>query len=133
MKTIQILIVGIGLTAVGCNSRLLNKEKPAESNPQTVIVGNGYESAGACPELSTEVPAGFTLTAHYGTLQSKPVTLKSDISTTWVLIRDVGTWFRIGTRYSGAYYYERSGTEIKYQGQWLSGKEYCVYEFIPNP
>lgn len=126
------LFLLIPFTFIGCHSRLLGSQsQDKQPDPQTFT--SAFPTAGSCPEI--QAPTGFSSTHIYGILHnSYNVPINNDsTSTLFVLLRDAGTWFKLGTSVSGAYWYQRSPVAVTYQGPYLEGKEYCIYEFVPQP
>lgn len=127
----KILLIISALSLAGCHSHLLGTHDDAKQ-PDPATLSSGYPTAGICPEIQS--PDGFTATSFYGVLKS-PYAVSvgyEPSSTLFVLIRDVGTWFKLGTTVSGAYYYVRTSVDqVTYKGPYPEGKEYCIYQFIP--
>lgn len=129
------LVLGL-FAAGGCHSKLLDHSSGDDSGTyQDSIGGIG---TGAAPEFNIPTPAGFSRSVFFGAMPASHEVqiLDAPNSTVFVFIHDLAakTWFKLGTGYSGAFYYERPADgQIVYRGTWLAGKEYCVYQYVPIP
>lgn len=131
----NVLLIVIGLLLGGCNSKLLGTDDEKKPNKEVPMLSSEEPRVGACPEVAT--PNGFTAQTYNGVFPAGSVQViqiaNEPSSTVLVLLREVGTWFKLGANVSGAYYYERKPGQIVYKGTHLYDNEWCVIQFTPAP
>lgn len=129
-KIMKILLSLSFLLLIGCT-----KHQDRESPPEPV-----YSSApalGAAPQFNVNTPEGYTKTVFHGKMPSDGVVqipANSDMLVdVFIKFPTINQWFIISDRYSSGYWYQIDKTSgiVHYQGNYLSGKEYCVYQYLP--
>lgn len=131
----MLFVVLFVLATGGCRglNRLIDGPEPdVVSNPDVISSNPPLTEA---PDFGIQPPAGFTKIVFYGRIVS-PYQVKIEPSSGSILVvavKDVGQWFKLQDSYSGAYWYEDLGNGIiQYKGPYLSNKDYCIYQYIPN-
>lgn len=87
------------------------------------------------PEFGVPTPEGYTKRVLYGVLDPSGVVVVEGLKKgdkLLVTIKDAGHWFKLGTLYSGAYYYQVKIPQVVYIGLNINRKEYCIYHFVKN-
>jgi hypothetical protein len=126
-KVALLFLLGLGLAMlVGCDK----KDRDSSAAPARIL---GGKTLGETPRFNLPKPPNTDEVIYHDFLPGDGLVLVNRLNqaqTVYVTIKDVGQWFRLGTGYSGAFYYERHDGAIVIKGKFAAGKEYCVYQYV---
>ena len=121
------IIITLLFASTGCN--LLNK-RPGEGTQDRVIGGPGL---GKTPTFNIPRPEGYSqVTYHDFLAESREIQLEKHAGDMlYVFVKDLGTWFNIGTRPVTSFYYSYEETTgiIAIHGYPRLPLEYCVFQY----
>lgn len=130
-----ILTLALIFFLTGCQGvdRLVNGRESESHEMQTSI--SSYEPLGPTPNFGVVTPSGTKRVVYHGLMPANGVVMVAVASASvrvFVKVRGgINQWFTVGSQYSDAYWYERTGAIIQYHGQ-LGNTEFCVYQYVAD-
>lgn len=134
-----VLILALTLPMIGCKGldRLINGSDQDPRQPEPEVISSMAPLPDTAPNFNVPQPANTTKAVFFDYLPADGVVhvTAAPGATVDVFIMDraVNRWFKLGSQYSGAFWYtfDAAAGTVTYHGDSLNIRGYCVYEYIP--